>query len=1014
MALSPDRWDAVERLYHAARARPFDERSTFVADACTGDEELRHEVESLLAQDASANAMLTRGALNAAAGLVSDAGRSVLRGRLGAYQILAPIGAGGMGEVYRARDTRLGREVAIKILPRAFTADADRLARFEREARVLASLNHPNIAAIHGIEDTPVDGDAAVHALILELVDGETLRERIARVGSKGVPFKETLDIARQIADALDAAHEKGIVHRDLKPENIKLTRSGAVKVLDFGLAKLEAGGEGKAGGEFTEAPTITINDTREGLVVGTAAYMSPEQARGQAVGKRTDIWAFGCVVYELLTGRPTFGRETSSETIAAILDREPDWTLLPAGTPAAVRRLLARALVKDPKSRLRDVGDAKLEIEAALSEQNGAPSVVVTAQRDRVIRLSRIAPAVALLGLGVLGGTLWSSLGVSRPATFGTEPLTQITSDSGLTTEPSVSVDGSLIAYASDRSGDGNLDIWVQQAAGGSAIRLTSDPADDREPDVSPDGGLIAFRSERKPRGVYVIPALGGDARLIAPDGMGPRFSPDGRSIAFWTGGWLAPRGVGNVRRTFVVPAVGGEVVQVIASLPSAGDPVWSPDGTALMVFARRATSGEGTDPDWWWAPLKGSFPVQSGVYERLRRQGLTVGDPNTQPYPLAWTHTGVLFSAPNAPTGDLGTIGNAASQSIWTIAVDERTGRVGGDAIRLTHGTTTDTRAAMSRDGRLVFAATSEHLLLFRLPLDANAGRTTGPLQRIRDDMATIGRGGVSEDGRFLVFPRYDFGGGGVWIRELATGRERQLVATPRTPLNPVISADGRWVGYTVTKVNTGGTAGIGTGYVIGVASGTPRRVCDDCQVWQWMKDNRHILITETNDTVLNRFDLATGTRVPIIVASSNIDRPFIAPNEQWMVFNALYRGSDENGGPKVFVAPLYQDRPTPVPEWIVVHSRVGAERSAGLSPDGRLVYLLLERDGFRCLYAQRVNFATGRPQGEPFLVHHFHEAARDWGSTGFGSATVTGMFLAQLFERSGNIWMTTIESK
>jgi serine/threonine protein kinase len=244
MTTSPERWATVERLYHAALARPVEERAAFLAKACAGDGELRREVESLLAQDASGEGALTGAAMVAAAGLVTDIGGSVLTGRrLGAYQILAPLGAGGMGEVYRARDTRLGRDVAIKILPRAFTADADRLARVEREARVLASLNHPHIAAIHGLEDAPLDGGPTVRALILELVEGETLAERIARIGSKGLPVREALDVARQIADALDAAHEKGIVHRDLKPANIKITPQGVVKVLDFGLAKLEAGG---------------------------------------------------------------------------------------------------------------------------------------------------------------------------------------------------------------------------------------------------------------------------------------------------------------------------------------------------------------------------------------------------------------------------------------------------------------------------------------------------------------------------------------------------------------------------------------------------------------------------------------------------------------------------------------------------------------------------------------------------------------------------------------------------
>src|SRR5262245_59868785 len=353
-----DRWRQISRLYHAALERPAEERTAFLAEACAGDEELRREIESLLAQGASADGVLSGGAVVAAAGLVSHVEDSVLTGhRIGAYQVLAPIGAGGMGVVYRARDTRLGREVAIKILPRAFTADADRLARFEREARVLASLNHPAIAAIHGVEES--DG---IRALVLELVEGETLAQRIT-ARKTGLPVKEALDIARQIAEALEAAHEKGIVHRDLKPANIKITPAGIVKVLDFGLAKLEVtSGEGAEG--VSESPTITVNDTRDGLIVGTAAYMSPEQARGQAVDKRTDIWAFGCVLYEMLSGRRAFSGETLTDTLAAILEREPDWHVLPDATPSTIRRLLRRCLEKDSKRRLRDICDVRIELD--------------------------------------------------------------------------------------------------------------------------------------------------------------------------------------------------------------------------------------------------------------------------------------------------------------------------------------------------------------------------------------------------------------------------------------------------------------------------------------------------------------------------------------------------------------------------------------------------------------------------------------------------------------------------
>jgi len=269
--------------------------------------------------------------------------------------------------------------------------------------------------------------------------------------------------------------------------------------------------------------------------------------------------------------------------------------------------------------------------------------------------------------------------------------------------------------------------------------------------------------------------------------------------------------------------------------------------------------------------------------------------------------------------------------------------------------------------------------------------------------------GRAGASEDGRLLVFPRYDFAAAGVWLRDLTTGRERQLAATPQAPLNPVISPDGRWAAYTVTTLERGGNAGPGAGYIVQTSGGAPRRVCDDCQIFHWSRDNRQLFIVEHIGR-LNRLDLISGARIPVVVApdlelrgDEEIDRPLLPPHERWMVFNSAR---------KVFVAPVYENRDAPQAEWITVHASSGAERSAGLSPDGRLLYLLLERDSFRCLYGQRLDLDSGRPIGEPFLVQHFHDPSRQWGSTGYGSATVAGMFLANLFETTGNVWMTTLD--
>ena len=301
--------------------------------------------------------------------------------RIGPYEILSSLGAGGMGAVYRARDTKLGRDVALKILPESFASDADRLARFEREAQMLASLNHPHIAQIHGFEHS-----GAVRALVMELVEGEDLSQRIAH---GAIALDEALPIARQIAEALEAAHEQGIIHRDLKPANIKLRGDGTVKVLDFGLAKAlgGAGEASKAGGagrnEVLNSPTMTSPAmTRAGVILGTAAYMAPEQARGKAVDKRADIWAFGCVLYEMLTARRPFGGESITDTLSAITRDTPDWTALPGDTPPAVRRVLMRCLEKDPKQRLRDVGDARIELSATTDTDLRAPAPTTRSHR--------------------------------------------------------------------------------------------------------------------------------------------------------------------------------------------------------------------------------------------------------------------------------------------------------------------------------------------------------------------------------------------------------------------------------------------------------------------------------------------------------------------------------------------------------------------------------------------------------------------------------------------------------
>ena len=451
--------------------------------------------------------------------------------RLGPYQITALIGAGGMGEVWCATDVNLGRQVAIKVLPDAFAQDPDRLARFEREAKTLASLNHPNIAIIHGLEEA--DG---IRALVMELVEGQTLADRIGR---GPIPIDEALPIAKQIAAAVEAAHELGIIHRDLKPANIKLRPDGMVKVLDYGLAKATEPA-GVMSSSQSMSPTITTPAmTQMGMILGTAAYMSPEQARGKPIDKRTDIWAFGCVVYEMLTGRRAFGGETVADVLVAVLEHEPDATALPESTPRALRRLVRRCLEKEPRRRLRDIGDARLEIDECSEPGESA-------------------------------GIATSKILVARSLEF-----QRITDFVGSTKSPVLSPDGKMVAFVAVV--DGRHQIWIRMLAGPTLLQLTRDDSDHLFPRWAPDSNTLIYftpgASLREEGTVFEVGALGGWPRPVTSSLGAADISHDGRRLAL-----LRPAGDSMILATV---ARDGSNLQPVATLPA---PIysslhWSPD---------------------------------------------------------------------------------------------------------------------------------------------------------------------------------------------------------------------------------------------------------------------------------------------------------------------------------------------------------------------------------------------------------------------------------------------------
>ena len=686
--------------------------------------------------------------------------------RLGPYEILSPLGAGGMGEVYRARDTRLERTVAIKTLPEAFTQDAERLARFEREAKVLAALNHSNIAAIYGLEES-----GATRLLVLELVPGETLAEKLA---AGALPVEEALALGRQVAEALEAAHEQGIVHRDLKPANVKVTPAGKVKVLDFGLAKA-FGAEPAGGADLSLSPTVTSGGTQQGVILGTAAYMSPEQARGKPVDRRTDVWSFGCLLYELLAGKKAFEGETVSDVMASVLTREPDWAALPAAMPARIRELLSRCLRKDPEKRLHDIADARIEIDDALDEP-AAGSVIGAASpagRRGVRATGLVVIALASAAVGVLATRLLAR----RAASAGPSEvvgLVRFTPPTARSEWPTWSPDGSLLAYASNRSG--NYEIYVRRGEGGQAVNITNDPGQDIQPAFAPDGGSIAFVSTRSSKtglikiggtlsrnsrtyggDLWVIPSLGGAAHRLAEDANFPTWRPDGRSILYVTG-------AENRRAIMEVPAGGG-----------ASRAVLSGDHSTWEII------GIGCSPDGRWL----SFETQLDEVFLMPASG---GKPALvcSGFSHAW---------------------DASSRRVWALAreadggtrvqcgeLDDGRPALHGAPRTISISTAYLRDLAVSRDGRrLVVSEEETSRNLARLPLAPAGDAPAGPEESLSSGRVIDGYPSVSPDGKYVAYISDILGRREVWILNLETRNRERL----QLPGEDLAQGEPNWVG-------------------------------------------------------------------------------------------------------------------------------------------------------------------------------------------------------------------------
>ena len=769
--------------------------------------------------------------------------------RIGSYEVVAQIGAGGMGEVYRARDTRLKREVALKILPDSFANDPDRLARFQREAEVLASLSHPNIAVIHGLEE---------RALVMELVEGEDLAQRIAR---GALPLDEALAIAKQIADALDAAHEQGIIHRDLKPANIKRRDDGTVKVLDFGLAKLGPGGaDSLSAPGATHSPTLSLAFTGVGMILGTAAYMSPEQARGKTVDKRADIWAFGCVLFEMLTGRRAFDGADATEMIAAVVRAEPEWSALPSATPPKLIAILKRCLQKDPRVRARDIGDLRFELDEV--SRAPAPGDTSTAiPRAPLWRRAIPYAAVVLVTVGLTASvaSLLRPAAPDRPvARFAINlPDNERFSNTGRHAV-AISPDDAYIVYgANGRLNLRRLDQLVATPIRGTEGAVTSLVEAARNPFFSPDGQWIGFWQNghlkkvsvtggsavalceadnpwgaswseddsivfgQGPKGIMRVAAAGGTPELVVKvdsgeSAHGPQMLPAGRAILFT----LRPSGAQtwDESRIVVQSLTTGERKEIIKGgsdaryLPT-GHLVYALESTVLAVPFDVDTLNVtgGPVPVLEMVARAGGIATGAAHFSVSARGTLVyiedVGAVAAASRTLTWVDRNGREAAIKAPAQAYRSPRlSADGQRIAVDITDEQRDiwiwNLAGETLtRLTLESATETYGVWTPDGRrVVFNSTrggSRGIGTGNVYWQASDG--TGAAERLTDSPNSQMPNAVSPDGTKLVFRETTPDGSDLMLLPLQGERRTQpLVQTPDTERNADISPNGRWLAY------------------------------------------------------------------------------------------------------------------------------------------------------------------------------------------------------------------------
>lgn len=852
------------------------------------------------------------------------------------YRIAEKIGEGGMGAVYRAVDTHLDRPVAVKVLPPDKVADADRKARFVLEARAASALRHPNIVVIHDIAS-----DRGLDFIVMELVDGQPLDQLIGR---KGVRLSEALGLAVQIADGLAKAHAAGIVHRDLKPGNVMVTPEGLVKILDFGLAKLSGEAPAPEAGQTMTMGQGERPRTEAGFIVGTAAYMSPEQAEGRKVDARSDVFSFGAVLYEMLTGQKAFARESPMKTLAAVLNEDPKpASAVSEAVPAELERVVARCLRKDPQRRWQTMSDLKVALQDLKedSESGRLEAATVPARRGRKrTALFALAAAVLLVAVAILV----LKFIVFKPPEAVEYEILPLTLDPGMSSQPTLSRDGNLLAYASDREGNGNLDIWIQPASGGKPLRLTDHPDDDSFPSFSPDGKEIAFRSDRDGGGIYTIDALavGGEPRRIADRGILPKYSPDGRWIAYFVlPASLEQRGY----KVFLVSPKGGEPRRILEDflfgfVVQGASLTWSPDGKRLLFRGRRVDDPKSTD--WWVVPIDGGQAVRTHAVGNLALSTIVQ-------FPSAWIGNSVYFISGTTVEG----------LNLFRASIDPKTMAVTGPASAITAGSGLKIFTDALPDGRIFFAEMTVAMNAWSVAAKPDEAAVTSEPRKLTRDLMQNFNPTVSRDGARAAFTA--FGGAQaarieVRVANLRTGGE---TAIPLQAVNmgqvPRLSPDGSLLAYRDIVEGRSKT------FVVAPGGAAARELCENCFVTGFFPGNEAALVKSKRDE-LEKMDLRTGEKRIVLSSPGDIVQDAsLSPDGRWIAWLA----GEPDGRAAVRVSPV-DSAPGEARGSITVAQADHFLGQPDWSPNGRWLYYLSEKNGRCSIFARELDPRTKVPLG------------------------------------------------